>query len=99
MSKMSKRCCCNVSVATSRVGSESSWGFVFTNFKMMFLDASANIRNNEAEAEGSDHCCDFTHSWSLGVGGVRGESEDKSHKSVTPQKKSVFFLRGASPLH
>lgn len=84
---MSKRCCCNVTVASSRVGSGSPWGFVFTNFKMMFLGASLNISNNEAEAKGYGHCCNFTYSWSLGLGGVRGESEDKSHKSATTERK------------
>lgn len=57
----------------------------------MFLDASPNISNKEAKAEGYGHCCNFTHSWSLGLGGVRGESEDKSHKSAATERKGSSF--------
>lgn len=61
---------------------------------MMFLDASLSISNNEAEAKGYDHCCNFTYSWSLVIGGVKGESEDKSHKSVTTKRKCLLPTRG-----
>lgn len=88
-----------MTAASCRVGSGSSWGFVFTNFKMMFLDASLSISNNEAEAKGYDHCCNFTYSWSLVIGGVKGESEDKSHKSVTTKRKVPSSYKGTSSLY